>query len=128
MGNWIITIRGTGRHHSFRLDEETKQAVPQPNADDANVLAAGFVAQLKNAGHTITDAGIVCGGADDLNDARAPGINLEDVARDMFNAYNAAGSNPGKTHDGKAVPAWEQLGDNVRAKWLAAAQHVYDRS
>lgn len=115
MGDWNITIRGVGPHHNG-------------SSDDADRLAAGLVATLKNAGHTVIEASITCGRRDELGDARAPGINLEDVARDMFNAYNAAGSNPGKTHDGKAVPAWEQLGDNVRAKWLAAAQHVYDRS
>lgn len=130
MGNWIITIRGTGPHHSVRVEpvEGNPKPVSQPSADDANVLAAGFVATLKNAGHTIADAGIVCGGADDLNDARADGMNLEDLARGMFDAYNAQGPNPGKTHDGRSVPAWHELGDQVRGKWVAAARHVYDRS
>ena len=37
-----------------------------------------------------------------------------------FEAYNDAGANPSKTHDGKAVPAWDALTDDVRAKWAAA--------
>ncbi len=41
-----------------------------------------------------------------------------------FEAYNAAGENPGKTHDGKDVPEWNDLGDNVRAKWEAAGVEV----
>lgn len=43
----------------------------------------------------------------------------------MFEAYNAAGPNPGKTFDGRDVPKWEQLeghaGEQVRGKWKAAA-------
>lgn len=39
----------------------------------------------------------------------------------MFNAYNGQGPNPWKTWDGKDVPRWEQLNDQVRAKWEAAA-------
>lgn len=45
----------------------------------------------------------------------------EDLARSMFNAYNAQGPNPWKTHDGKLVPKWEELGEQVQAKWRAAA-------
>lgn len=39
-----------------------------------------------------------------------------------FNAYNEQGPNPWKTFDGRDVPRWEQLNDQVRAKWLAAAE------
>lgn len=48
----------------------------------------------------------------------------EAAGRLAFEAYNNAGSNPGKTWDGKPVPAWESLGDDVRAKWCAAALAV----
>lgn len=46
---------------------------------------------------------------------------LEEVARTMFDAYNAQGPNPNKTWDGKDVPPWEALNDQVRGKWKAAA-------
>lgn len=49
----------------------------------------------------------------------------EDVAREMFETYNAAGANPGKTFDGRPVPSWPELSDDVRAKWIAAASNTY---
>ena len=48
--------------------------------------------------------------------------NVERIAIEMFNAYNAEGPNPWKTFDGRPVPTWEQLNDQVRGKWLAAAR------
>jgi hypothetical protein len=52
-------------------------------------------------------------------------VNADQLARKMFEAYNAAGPNPGKTFDGRDVPKWEQLtgpaGEQVRGKWRAAA-------
>lgn len=48
--------------------------------------------------------------------------NLERVARTMFEAYNGQGPNPWKTFDGRDVPQWKELGEQVRAKWLAAAE------
>lgn len=39
----------------------------------------------------------------------------------MFDAYNATGPNPNKTWDGKDVPTWENLNDQVRGKWTGAA-------
>jgi hypothetical protein len=50
-----------------------------------------------------------------------PGMTLEQVAKRMFDAYNTQGPNPGKTWDGKDVPPWENLGEQVQAKWIAAA-------
>lgn len=47
---------------------------------------------------------------------------LEKVAIKFFNAYNEQGPNPWKTFDGRDVPRWEQLNDQVRAKWRAVAQ------
>lgn len=47
--------------------------------------------------------------------------SMEDRAVRMFNAYNAAGPNPGKTYDGRDVPPWEECGPQVQTKWLAAA-------
>ena len=37
-----------------------------------------------------------------------------------FESYNTAGGNPGLTWDKKPVPVWENLSDDVRAKWAAA--------
>jgi hypothetical protein len=54
MGQWNITIRGTGIHHNKK----------QPK--DANRMAARFVRELKAAGHTITVASITHGGDQDL--------------------------------------------------------------
>lgn len=51
------------------------------------------------------------------------GKSLGQVA---FEAYNNAGDNPGKTHDGKDVPEWDKLGGNVQAKWQSGAQAVAD--
>jgi hypothetical protein len=39
----------------------------------------------------------------------------------MFNAYNEQGPNPWKTFDGRDVPRWDAINDQVRAKWNAAA-------
>jgi hypothetical protein len=54
MGNWNINIQGVGSHH---------------NADypkDANKMAAEFVRQLKDAGHTVEGATFTHGGKEDL--------------------------------------------------------------
>lgn len=51
-----------------------------------------------------------------------PPIVVVDLAEKMFAAYNAQGPNPNKTHDGKDVPPWGALGEQVQGKWLAAAR------
>lgn len=43
------------------------------------------------------------------------------MAKAMFDAYNEQSPNPWKTFDGRDVPRWEQLGEQVRLKWVAAA-------
>jgi hypothetical protein len=43
------------------------------------------------------------------------------LAEKMFNAYNEQGPNPWKTFDGRDVPRWDAINDQVRAKWNAAA-------
>jgi hypothetical protein len=43
-------------------------------------------------------------------------------AERMFNAYNEQGPNPWKTFDGRDVPRWNELNDQVRAKWISAAE------
>lgn len=47
---------------------------------------------------------------------------VEGWAKEMFAAYNREGPNPGKTWDGKDVPAWEACGSQVQGKWKAAAR------
>lgn len=59
MGNWNITVRGVGSHHNKKYPE------------DANRMAADFVAALKRAGHTVTSATITHGGEDDVSDPAA---------------------------------------------------------
>lgn len=49
-------------------------------------------------------------------------VPVETKAKKAFAAYNAEGPNPNKTWDGKDVPPWEGLNDQVRGKWLAAAK------
>lgn len=48
----------------------------------------------------------------------------KEIAQVVFEAYNQAGANPGKTWDGKDVPRWEDLGPEVTTKWRAAASQV----
>ena len=55
---------------------------------------------------------------------RSPSIVA--YARRAFDAYNNAGANPGKTFDGRPVPAWENLNDDVREKWCAAVAAVFE--
>lgn len=45
--------------------------------------------------------------------------------RIAFDAYNAAGADPGKTWNGQPVPARADLNDDVRAKWEAAARGLF---
>jgi hypothetical protein len=46
----------------------------------------------------------------------------EKLAEMMFGAYNDEGPNPWQTHDGREVPQWSQLGEQVQGKWFAAAR------
>lgn len=46
----------------------------------------------------------------------------EDMAMAMYTAYNNQEPNPWRTWDGKQVPKWEGLNDQVRGKWEAAAR------
>lgn len=68
-----------------------------------------------------------CLHADDARAAAIPPesampVTAEARARLMFAAYNAEGPNPNKTFDGRDVPPWEGLNDQVRGKWIAAAK------
>lgn len=52
MGNWQISIEGTGAHHNHDYPS------------DANQLAKEFVEQLKAKGHTVERASFTYGGRD----------------------------------------------------------------
>lgn len=54
MGNFNISIRGIGVHHNKK------------NKNDANRMAAKFVQEMKDAGHSISSATITTGGEDDV--------------------------------------------------------------
>lgn len=47
---------------------------------------------------------------------------MMNLAEFLFNAYNNASPNPGKTFDGRPVPEWLELGSQVQAKWEAVAK------
>lgn len=53
MGNWNINIQGVGIHHNTN------------NPKDANQMAANFVRQLLDAGHSIETASFTSGGKED---------------------------------------------------------------
>lgn len=51
-------------------------------------------------------------------------LTITDLARRQFDAYNEEGPNPWKTWDGKDVPRWDAVTDQVRRKWEAAARQA----
>jgi hypothetical protein len=51
--------------------------------------------------------------------APSPIANEDAGAERLFNAYNETSPNPWKTWDGKDVPRWPALSDQVREKWRA---------
>jgi hypothetical protein len=59
MGQWNITIRGTGQHHNTTAADDIRK-------NDAEVMAAEFVAKLKSAGHHVRAATITHGGETDI--------------------------------------------------------------
>lgn len=49
-------------------------------------------------------------------------MSIEQLARKAYEAYaHQAG---GKTHDGKPMPGYKELGQRVQANWIAAVQAV----
>lgn len=65
MGQWNISIHGTGVHHNKNLPA------------DANRMAAKFVRELKAAGHSISHATITYGGEENVTNVSEE----EDAAR-----------------------------------------------
>jgi hypothetical protein len=60
MGNWNITIRGIGCHHSGKPEI------------DADLQAKEFVKLLRKSGHTIMSATITHGGETQLQEPEPP--------------------------------------------------------
>lgn len=53
-------------------------------------------------------------------------IPIDDsYAKLAFDAYSKAVG--GKTFDGRPIPQWEDVGETVRAGWIAAANAVVER-
>lgn len=50
--------------------------------------------------------------------------NGDNTASLLFNVYNNQGPNPWKTWDGKDVPRWHELSEQVKEKWRAVAREV----
>ena len=64
---------------------------------------------------------------DELRASREePAFDAQDIASQMFIAYNEHGPNPWRTFDGRDVPVWPNLTDEVRAKWVAAAERAIE--
>ena len=66
MGNWNITIQGTGMHHNQQKTETGEEF----HERDANRMAAEFVQRLKDAGHHIDSATFTHGARDDIKGGR----------------------------------------------------------
>lgn len=118
MGDWNITIRGTGSHHNSDYPK------------DANRMARRFVEELSRAGHTVREASITHGGEEVLVRGGTPelyGVNPAHVeggtaGQRAFNAYRT--QRGGKNHDGSPTPTWSELTPGVREGWEAAAAAV----
>ena len=73
MGQYVITIAGTGIHHNYKTEPGTNKLIPDGNGGwqrttegDADALAVEFVALLKKHGHHIEHASMTVGGAHNL--------------------------------------------------------------
>lgn len=64
MGNWHISIQGTGAHHNFITAPDRTVLGQQPT--DADKMAKDFVEQLKAAGQNVEIATFTSGGRTDL--------------------------------------------------------------
>lgn len=49
------------------------------------------------------------------------------LARCAFEEYNRVGPNPGKTFDGRDVPAWHDLPEAIQDKWIAGINAAFAR-
>ncbi|MFE9906402.1 hypothetical protein [Streptomyces achromogenes] len=55
-----------------------------------------------------------------------PQHSPSDLGQVAYLAYSEATS--GLTHDGRPMPAWDDLGDTVQGAWIAAAAAVADHT
>lgn len=53
------------------------------------------------------------------------------IAKRGFDAYNAQGPNPGKAHDGRPVPLWDEIEEGkklqIHGKWIAATEAIAEQ-
>lgn len=64
--------------------------------------------------------------AKSLPEEKLHAIVLDATAESAFNAYNETGSTPWKTFDGRDVPRWDAITEQVREKWRASVLRVID--
>ena len=111
MGNWNISIQGTGCHHNLDL------------AVDADRMAARFVRELREAGHQVETASFTAGGKTDLIPPRDAGDpHWSHLAEAAYRAYGQ--TTDFKNFRGDPMPAWPDLPEAIRAAWTAAARTV----
>lgn len=48
------------------------------------------------------------------------------LAKHLFDTYNGSGKRRWETFDGRPVPPWEDLSEDVRAKWVNAATEALE--
>jgi hypothetical protein len=126
MGNYQITIEGTGPHHNRQ-------------AFDAEVIAAATVAELAKNGHHVSHATVHAGGGkiDLLERPRPAALQIgtmprrwiageltpvEVAIRDAMAAVEAAGASPALTAATEALgQAFNSVADHVEANLPAPA-------
>ena len=51
-------------------------------------------------------------------------VTTEELARKLFDAYNATPPHPGLNYAGMPVPPWGDCGHQVQVKWIGAASEA----
>lgn len=64
---------------------------------------------------------------DDAITEMKPSPAVAELAEALFNAYNSTAPNPWETFDGRKVPPWSALTEQVRRKWYGAAAEALRR-
>ena len=91
------------------------------------LMAAGQRADSRDRPIEMAQACATLALVDELRASREePAFDAQHLASQMFIAYNEHGPNPWRTFDGRDVPVWPNLTDEVRAKWVAAAERAIE--
>jgi hypothetical protein len=124
MGNWNITILGTGAHHN------------DYNVFDANKMADRFVQELKDAGHTVESATFTYGGRDVFKSTDGYGMGTyvgvprtneatQEMIRNIFaDALKTTGEEMVKVCDGTAELTTAEA---INSGELKALMEIYIR-